>query len=276
MPSPGKRIARRLLPHSLYRRYRRRKVAALIAQYPARVVSHDYAGRRLQIELADPLAEGWYDRDWPEPTAISFLRRRGVLTEGATVLDVGAHQAVIALMLAGVVGPDGHVVAVEAEPHNARIAERNRELNGAENLTVIHAAGGAAAGVLSFAEGLNGQIDESTSSGNVEVQAVTVDELVARFGPPSLVMIDVEGYEGEVLRGAGSVLGDGSTAFLVEVHEEIADFGSSADEILALFADYERFVAVEDDDPLRALEDEPPAGRFFLVALPRPVGAPGP
>jgi FkbM family methyltransferase len=276
VPSPGKRIARRLLPHSLYRRYRRRKVAALIAQYPARVVSHDYAGRRLQIELADPLAEGWYDRDWSEPTAISFLRGRGVLTEGATVLDVGAHQAVIALMLAGVVGPDGHVVAVEAEPHNARIAERNRELNGAENLTVIHAAGGAAAGVLSFAEGLNGQIDESTSSGNVEVQAVTVDELVARFGPPSLVMIDVEGYEGEVLRGAGSVLGDGSTAFLVEVHEEIADFGSSADEILALFADYERFVAVEDDDPLRALEDERPAGRFFLVALPRPVGAPGP
>jgi FkbM family methyltransferase len=276
VPSPGKAIARRLLPHSLYRRYRRHKVASLIAAYPARLVSHDYGGWQLQLELADPLAEGWYDHDWQEPKAIGFLRERGVLRPGATVLDLGAHQAVIALMLARGVGPSGRVVAIEAEPHNARMAERNRELNGAENLTVLHAAGAAAPGVVSFAEGLNGQIDESTSSGNVEVPAVTVDELVARFGAPALVMVDVEGYEGHVLRGAGSVLGDGSTAFLVEIHEEIADFGSSAAEVLAMFDGYERYVAVEDDDELLALEGPEPPGRFFLVALPGAGAPPGP
>jgi len=268
----AKAIARRLLPHSLYRRYRRRKVASLIAGYPARQVSHDYGGHRLRVELADPLAEGWYDHDWEEPTAIAFLRRRGVLREGATVLDLGAHQAVIALMLAREVGPSGQVVAIEAEPHNARIAERNRELNGAENLLVMHAAGAGAPGVLSFAEGLNGQIDESTKSGNVEVPAVTIDELARRFGSPSLVMVDVEGYEANVLGGAASVLGDGSTTFLVEVHEEIVDYGSSAAEIIALFDGYECHVAVEDDDPLLPLEGEPPPGRFFLVALPRAAG----
>ena len=269
MPSAAKAIARRLLPHSLYRRYRQRKVASLISAYPARRVSHDYGGHRLEVELADPLAEGWYDHDWEEPTAISFLRDRGVLRDGATVLDLGAHQAVIALMLAQDVGPEGRVVSVEAEPHNARMAERNRELNRAENLTVVHAAGAATPGVISFAEGLNGQIDESTATGNVEVPAMTVDELVSRFGTPALVMIDVEGYEANVLRGAGSVLGDGATSFLVEIHEEIVDYGSSAAEVLALFDGYERWVAVEDDDPLQPLEGPPPPGRFFLVALPR-------
>jgi len=269
VPSAAKATARRLLPHSLYRRYRRRKVASLIAGYPARQVSHDYGGHRLVVELADPLAEGWYDHDWEEPTAIGFLRARGVLRDGATVFDLGAHQAVIALMLAQDVGPEGTVVAVEAEPHNARVAERNRELNGATNLTVVHAAGAATPGVISFAEGLNGQIDENTASGNVEVAAVTVDQLVERFGAPALVMIDVEGYEANVLRGAGSVLGDGATSFLVEIHEEIVDYGSSAAEVLALFDGYERWVAVEDDDPLEPLEGAHPGGRFFLVALPR-------
>jgi FkbM family methyltransferase len=270
VPSGAKAIARRVLPPSLYRRYRRHKVASLIAEYPPRLVSHDYGGHRLQIELADPLAEGWYDHDWEEPKAIGFLRERGFLPRGATVLDVGAHQAVIALMLARGVGPTGRVVAIEAEPHNARMAERNRELNGAENLTVLHAAGAASPGVLSFAEGLNGQIDESTTSGNVEVQAVTVDELAARFGAPALVMVDVEGYEAQVLHGAGRLLGDGATAFLVEIHEEIVGYSSSAAEVLALFDGYERYVAVEDDDPLVALEGLHPDGRFFLVALPRP------
>lgn len=269
MPSAAKAIARRLLPHSLYRRYRQRKVASLIADYPARQVSHDYGGQRLHVELADPLAEGWYDHDWEEPKAITFLRDRGVLREGSTVLDLGAHQAVIALMLARDVGPSGRIVAIEAEPHNARIAERNRELNGAENMTVVHAAGAAAPGVVSFAEGLNGQIDESNSSGNVEVTAVTIDELAARFGVPALVMVDVEGYEANVLRGAGRVLGNGTTSFLVEIHEEIVEFGSTAEEVISLFDGYERHVAVEDDDPLQPLEGAHPAGRFFLVALPR-------
>jgi FkbM family methyltransferase len=243
-------------------------VASLIAGYPARDVTHTYGAHELHVRLADPLAEGWYDQDWQEPRALGFLRERGVLVAGARVFDLGAHQAVIALMLAREVGDRGQVVAVEAEPHNARVALANRELNGAENLVVLHAAGAAHAGVLSFAEGLNGQIDEHTAAGNVEVPAVTVDELAREYGAPQLVMIDVEGYEAHVLSGASGVLEGGATTFLVEVHEELADYGGSSAEILALFEGFERYVAVEDDDPLVSLTDAPPPGRFFLIAIP--------
>lgn len=263
-----KALARRLLPRSLYRRYRRRKVASLIAAYPTREVSHTYGAHPLRIQLADPLAAGWYDHDWQEPAAISFLRGHRVLKAGACVFDLGAHQAVIALMLAREVGPSGRVVAIEAEPHNARIALVNRELNDAQNLTVLHAAGAASPGVLSFAEGLNGQIEEHTTAGTVAVPAVTVDNLAGEHGIPALVMIDVEGYEGQVLQGAGGLLSNGTTTFLVEVHEELSDFGGSAAEIVECFEGFERYVAVEDDDPLVALEGRPPPGRFFLIAMP--------
>ncbi len=265
--STAKTLARRLLPHPLYRRYRQRKVASLIATYAPREVTHDYGGHTLRVRLADPLGEGWYDHDWEQPAAIAFLRERGVLGPGARVFDLGAHQAILALMLAREVGETGRVLAIEAEPHNARVAAANRELNAAENLTVLHAAGAASAGVISFAEGLNGQIDEHEGAGNVEVPAVTVDGLAREHGTPDLVLIDVEGYEGHVLDGARETLADGSCSFLVEIHEALASYGGSAEEIVERFAGFERFVAVEDDEPLVALAGAPPPGRFFLVAL---------
>jgi FkbM family methyltransferase len=268
VPSSLKQVARRAVPHSLYRRYRKRKIAAQIATYDAHDVTHLYGGGTLRIRLADPLAEGWYDRDWEEPEVMPFLRDRGVLAPGARIFDLGAHQAVIALMLARDVGDAGHVLAVEAEPHNARIAEVNRELNDARNLTILHAAGGATDGVTSFAEGLNGEVDSRTASGNVMVPMVTVDGLAKEHGVPDLVFIDVEGYEAQVLNGATSTLANGSTSFMVEVHESITAFGGSPRAIADRFRGFERYVAVNDDDPLLALEGSPPAGRFFLVAIP--------
>ncbi len=267
LPS-AKALARRVVPHTLYRRYRRRKVASLIAAYPTREVTHTYGGHSLRVQLTDPLAEGWYDHDWDQLEAISFLREQRVLRPGAVVFDLGAHQGIVALMLAREVGETGRVLAIEAEPHNARLAAANRELNGAENLTVLHAAGAASAGVISFAEGLNGQIDEHTAAGNVEVVAVTIDDLAREHGTPDLALIDVEGYEGQVLEGARETLAGSSTSFLVEVHEALSSYGGRAEKIVELFAGFERFVAIEDDQPFLALEGTPPSGRFFLIAIP--------
>src|SRR2546423_12640881 len=98
-------IVRRALPHSIYRRYRKRRIASLIAGYDAHEVTHEYGGHRLRVHLADPLAQGWYDRDWEEWKIISFLRDRGALAAGAAVVDIGAHQAIVALMFARATGP---------------------------------------------------------------------------------------------------------------------------------------------------------------------------
>jgi FkbM family methyltransferase len=256
------------VPHSLYRRYRKRRVASVIAAFQAREVTHEYGGHVLRVHLADPLAEGWYDRDWSDLELIRFLRDRGVLVPGARVFDLGAHQAIVALMLARSAGDTGHVVAVEAEPHNARIAAVNRDLNGAENLTVIHAAAAATTGFASFSEGLNGRVDQDTASGNVTVPTVTVDGLAEEHGRPDLVFIDVEGYEGRVLEGATATLASGSTSFAIEVHDNIEAFGGSPRAIADCFLGFDRYIARDDLDPFVALHDSLPPGRFFLVAIP--------
>jgi FkbM family methyltransferase len=234
-------------------------------------VTHAYGASSLRVRLEDPLAEGWYDHDWEEPSAMAFMRERGVLRPGARIFDLGAHQAVVALMLARAAGDMGHVLAVEAEPHNARVAAINRDLNNATNLTVVHAAAAAREGFTSFGEGLNGRVDEQTSSGNVTVPSVTIDGLARAHGTPDLVFVDVEGFEKRVLAGASATLANGRTSFVVEIHDSatLAAFGADSETIVESFSDFDTYVAAEDDEPFTTLRGPVPVGRFFLAALPR-------
>ena len=235
-------------------------------------VEQTFGGHQLRLTIEDPLAEGWYTESWPELSELRELRSIGALRAGATVFDLGAHQGVVALMLGREVGPTGRVIAIEAEPHNARVAARNAALNGADNVTVVHAAASDADGSLNFAVGLNGSVDSDTRVGNVVVASVTVDSLAARHGAPDVVFIDVEGYEGRVLDGAQKVLASRSAAFVVEVH--VGDLvACDAKDILASFDGYD--VRVADGDgangagAFRPATGALPEQRFFLLAAPR-------
>ena len=192
-----------------------------------------------------------------------------MLKPGAIVFDLGAHQGVVALMLARIVGGEGRVVAVEAEPANADAAVENGRLNDAENMLVIQSAASNTTEPLLFAEGLNGQVDASTAVGNTRVSAVTVDTLAQDHGEPDLVFIDVEGYEEKVLEGAAGTLRNRRTAFLVEVHEALADFGGDPASLMRMLAGFELFTS-SGEEPYVPLADPVPTGRFFLIAIPRP------
>lgn len=267
----AKRIARLVLPHPVYRKYRQRHLARIVASYPPRLVTHDYGGQSLSVRLTDPLAEAWYDHDWPRLYEIDELVRVGSLCPGANVFDIGAHHAVVALMLAAEVGPSGRVVAVEAEPHNASAAAENVRLNGAENVLVLSAAIADRPGTLYFAESLNGQVDSQTRTGNVEVTAVTIDQLAEQHGRPDLVFLDVEGYEGKALLGATETLAARRTAFFVEVHgADLVD--CSVAEILAHFDGFEMRVALPTENGATGefvpLLRTPSNQRCFLICVP--------
>jgi FkbM family methyltransferase len=254
----SKAALRAALPARFYGPIRARRVQGLIDRFEPRVVEHRYAGFGFAISLQDPLGEAWYDRDWMEPPEILELRR-GRLATGARVFDIGAHQGVVALILARIVGDRGHVVAVEAEPHNAAVARANAAANGAENLTIIHAAGGEHEGVLSFKEGLNGVVARRLAPGSIEVPSVSVDGLAARFGVPDVVLIDVEGYEAHVLAGARRTIEAGRTDFFIELHsaEDLAAAGSDADEVVSNF-DLSRFELLVADPAQVVVADRRP------------------
>lgn len=245
-----KSVAREVLPTSIYGPLRARRIYRLITAYEPRTVEHVYAGHRLRIRLEDPLAEGWYDRDWLEPAEIAELRK-GRLRRGALVFDVGAHQAIVALILARIVGDGGTVVAVEAEPHNARVAQRNVRENDARNVVVLDAAVGSTTGRLSFTESLNGHVATPGRPGAIDVDALTVDALAAAHGRPDVVLVDVEGYEAHVLAGATATIAAAATDFLIELHsaELLGAAGSTPDDVLGHFEGkpFEVAIALADD-----------------------------
>ena len=264
-----KALGRGIVPAPLYRLYRKGRIAMLIAGYENRQVTHTYGRATLTIELADGPSASYYDRDWGSPGEIEYARERG-LQPGARVFDLGAHQGVVALMLADLVGPTGRVVALEADPHNVRMAERNRVLNGATNLKIVHAAAAQTTGTMLFTGGLNGRIEDRGGRwGKTEVAALSLDDLAARHGLPDVVLIDVEGYEDRVLAGAAATIAAARTTFLVEVHvgcglevppEQIAWLFDALYSVDVATAD--SFEPYEPGLPM-------PHDRFFLIATPR-------
>jgi len=220
--------------------------------------------------LVDPMGEGWYDRDWPELPEIALLKRHG-LRPGARVFDIGAHQCVVALMLSKTVGPQGHVLAVEASPENYRAGEQNRKLNGADNCEILHAAGAAKSGTLVFNRGTNGQVDDGSGDwGRMQVEAYSVDDLADRFGVPDVLFIDVEGFECELLQGAQKTLARKPDCFVeVHVNAGLEKYGGSVSQVMNLFPAGYQFFAAPPDQLFVPLQEQDPVlkDRFFLVAI---------
>lgn len=274
-----KQAIKSIIPKPLWNRLRMWRTDYTRAHFKRRRVRHSYGGYELEVELVDPMGAGWYDHDHPELPEIALLKQHG-LRPGARVFDIGAHQCVVALMLAKTVGPHGFVLAVEASPENCQAGEQNRKLNGIENCRVLHAAGAAKSGTLTFNRGTNGQVDDGTGEwGRIEVDAYSVDDLAARFGVPDVLFIDVEGFECELLRGAQKTLAAKPNCFVeVHVNAGLEKFGGSVDEVLSLFPSGYQFYAAVPDCPFEPFQADSPVlrDRFFLVAIPTGQSGPQP
>lgn len=157
----------------------------------------------------------------------------------AIVWDVGAHIGYHSLAFAALVGPSGHVVAFEPNPHNIerlrQHLERNTDLE--ERITLMTCALGNVNGEADFV--FSPEIDNGSSSGShlsqafvpqkpqsyqsfsqQKVPVVTADTLLRdkRVPAPSIIKIDVEGAESLVLAGAKHLLGNLRPVLLIEVH----------------------------------------------------------
>jgi FkbM family methyltransferase len=255
------------LPPPVLRRLRYLRDQIAIRTYQPKIVEHVYGGIDLRVKISDKMSALWYDRNFDELPEITFLKERR-LKPGSLVFDLGAHQAVIALLLARVVGEAGRVIAVEAGKYNFEIAMENKTLNKAENLSVIRAAVAGQNGMpMSFSGGINGSI----SSSGEAVLSTSIDALAAEYGTPDVVMLDLEGYECRALEGATKTLASGANWYL-EVHSGcgLEDFGGSSEQTARLFHDYGYSLYSQTDEhyrhgfqPMSTI----PAGRFFMIAV---------
>lgn len=267
-----KSVIRSVAPNWLWTKLRLWQIDNSINSYPTKQVSHTYGGFDLTVYLADPLAQGWYDCDWPDLPEIFFLRQYR-LKPGAKVFDIGAHQGIVAMVQAKIVAEDGFVLAVEANSHNFKVAKRNQELNNLPQLNILFGAVADKSGTLIFNQGLNGQVDDGKGEwGQVEVPAFSIDDLSSQYGFPDVLFIDIEGFECQALQGAKRTLARYPDCF-VEVHVQhgLEKFGGSVEEVISFFNQehYDLFIHSEKYPKLIKFEPhhEILNERFFLTAV---------
>jgi FkbM family methyltransferase len=153
------------------------------------------------------------------------------------VLEVGCHHGLHSVYLGRLVGPDGTVVAVEAEPGNALIAQAQLQLNGLDRCLVVAAAAGAQPGTVRISLVDNIISGAGVADELIEVPVVTGDELDRRHGPFTMMKVDVEGYEAKVLRGCAAII-KRRPRLALELHGPLLHHaGDRVEEVQAILAE---------------------------------------
>jgi FkbM family methyltransferase len=153
------------------------------------------------------------------------------LKEGQIFWDIGANVGWFSLFASKFVGVNGRVFAFEPSPEVFDVLSTHAKI--VHGVTPIHCGVGGSDEVRTFsAHGKSSSssfIQEVTNINlrflpsepirNLEVRLRKVDSLVKELGSkPSVLKIDVEGFELEVLRGAGDLLAYSRPTLIVEVH----------------------------------------------------------
>jgi FkbM family methyltransferase len=192
--------------------------------------------------LLDAHSAAFWHREMMEGRYDAFIYdalRDSVPLQGATVWDVGAHIGYHSLTFAVLVGPSGHVVAFEPNPHNTERFRQHLEKNAdlASRIRLLTCALGSIDGEGDFL--FSSAIDDGRSSGShlanacapeepltytsfqrLTVQVARADTLLREKAvrAPSIIKLDVEGAEALFLAGAQHLLGSLAPVLLIEVH----------------------------------------------------------
>ncbi|MFF4735065.1 FkbM family methyltransferase [Streptomyces sp. NPDC001262] len=215
---------------------------------PRRAVVRARCGSRMAVDTQDLIQRYIYMFGAWEPHMTRWLQRR--LQPGDTFVDVGANIGYFSLLASQLVGPSGHVVAIEASPLFHRKLVAHVELNAGSNVRTVNAAVSAEREKLLFTlasstnMGANSAVPYAgTAESTFEAEAQPLPDLLTptEIAGARIIKIDVEGAEGRVVRGMAPLLAKlrSDAEITVEVTpERMEQLGDSADELLSTMRDH--------------------------------------
>ena len=171
-------------------------------------------GAKLLVDTTDVVLAPWLLSDglW-EAQVTDWLQQ--ILKPGHVFVDVGANIGYFTVLGGRLVGPSGHVVAVEAHPRLAALVQRNAVMNGIYPWVTTHeAAAWSTSTSLPFHVRVHSSSGSSAGSIGSErlahfhdreevlqVPTVVLDDVLADLPRVDVVKIDVEGAELQTVRG---------------------------------------------------------------------------
>lgn len=149
-----------------------------------------------------------------------------IVKEQDTIIDIGANTGYYAL-LESRLAHKGKVYAIEPVPKNAWLLNQNIDLNNYENVSWFPLAIGGENGegemyvyekgnLCSFTKNIQNEATEK-----ITVPIMTLDSFVEKLvsGDPTLIRMDVEGYEYQIIKGMTELLrSDKPLVLFIELH----------------------------------------------------------
>lgn len=213
---------------------------------PIRDVSFDF-GLDLDLKYDAYLHEHYKRGICYESEIVTVLLR--ALKEGDTAIDVGANNGFFTVLMAKLVGDAGSVLAVEPIARNMEALQENLKLNQIENAELVQMPAGAVNKEVTFWEssddtsssclwdpGLWPDNEQSRQAPKpFRTKTVSLDSLLPLDVTPTVIKIDTEGAEHDVLRGAQRLLRQEVPYVLAEMNPFGLQQMGSSDESLRNF-----------------------------------------
>ncbi len=197
-------------------------------------VIRDVNGYRMFLFLKEDagLSKDLYIYGKRENRTTDFVLSSGIVKEGDAVLDIGANIGYYALLWSALVGQGGRVYAMEPVGDNYNSLVQNMELNLSRNIRAFRLAAGESDSEASmyicgkrnysafYSGGLPGHVHKRDIKGRETVKVVKIDGFLEDKRLPTLIRMDIEGHEADVIKGMDRTL-EADIALLVEVHMNI-------------------------------------------------------
>lgn len=198
--------------------------------------------------------------DWRLIAAARFLCK-----PGDTILEVGANVGTETIALADIVGPTGHVHAFEPEPTNFQQLAHMIAAAPLPQVTAVQSAVSDREGEVTFVpspderESGSGRIaeektapqarielnltipepQETVPNSRLTVPCTTLDRYLPEATPVHLLVIDAEGAEIHILRGAQRLLKQQTPSIIIEANERsLANFSFNLTDLHSILAQH--------------------------------------
>lgn len=166
-----------------------------------------------------------FDQRIADPEIVNVMT--SIIRPGDRVIDGGANIGYFAVLMSQLVGPTGHVIAVEPGPNNIGKLEANLTHNICNNVIVrerpLYSEHAGVTLYMAGHGGWNSLRDAGHDAGQVNLEALTLPDL----GPARFVKLDVEGAEAHIMSHPG-VTPEIYPFIVAEINETaLAQFGHS-------------------------------------------------
>jgi len=135
-------------------------------------------------------------------------------------IDVGANIGAYSILASGEIG--ANTIAFEPVPSTFENLKKNININSLnEKIQVFNIGLGSELGQLRFTKSFDtvNHVTYNNDNESVNVEISTLDIILSTLSAPTLVKIDVEGFESEVLKGAEIILNNENLkAIIIELN----------------------------------------------------------